>query len=126
MSYLKFVASFLYFLGLGLGAIFILHKAISLTAIMQMFSILAILIIISSKFVFPQIKNPFKTVFIFLALAPAVLLIYFLVLTTNLIFSPFIILTHFFAIGIAFIISPQIAVTYIAATLIILTAQLSI
>ena len=125
MTYLKIAASFVYFLILGLGAILILHKAISLTTIMQIFSILAILIIASSKFVLPHIKNPAKTIVIFVALAPAVFLINLLILTTNLIFSPFIILTHFFAIGPAFLISPQIAVTYIASTLIILVIQLA-
>jgi len=125
MSYLKLSASLAYFLILGFGAILILHKAISLTTIMQIFSILAILIIASSKFVLPHIKNPAKTIVIFVALAPAVFLINLLILTTNLIFSPFIILTHFFAIGTAFLISPQIAVTYIASTLIILVIQLA-
>lgn len=126
MAYLKLLASFAYFLILGFAASFVLNRAISLTTIMQIFSILAILIIAFSKFIFPQIKNPTKTVIILITLLPVILLIYFLILTTNLIFSPFIILTHFFAIGVAFLISPQIAVTYIAAMLIILITQLSI
>lgn len=126
MSHIKPAASFAYFLALGFAAAFILHKAISLTTIMQIFSILAVLIIVSSKFILPKIKNPAKTIVLFLLLLPVVLLIYFLILTTNLIFSPFIILTHFFAIGVAFLISPQISVTYIIATLTLIITQLSI
>lgn len=126
MQFAQTLLAFIYFSGLGFASTLLLQKDISLTVIMQIFSILGIALLASSKFIFPKIKNTAKIYVTLLALAPGILLIYFLVLTTNLIYSPFIILTHFFALGLAFLISPQIAVSYIIATFLILTSQLTL
>lgn len=112
--------SFLYFFTLGFSSTYLLSKDISLTTIMQIFSILIFLIFLSTKYVFPRIKKPARSLAIHFALLPIVLFIYFLIFTTNYIFSPFIILTHFFAIALAFLISPNFAVSYITSTLLLL------
>jgi len=125
MLFLQSFLIFIYFLGLGFASTLLLQKDISLTSIMQIFSILGIALLISSKLILPKIKNPAKIYITLLALAPGILFVYFLVLTTNLIYSPFIILTHFIAIGLAFLISPRTAVAYILATFLILVGQLA-
>lgn len=112
--------SFLYFLILGFSSTYLLSKDISLTTIMQIFSILIFLIFLSTKYVFPKIKGSVKLIAIHIAILPIVLFIYFLVFTTNYVFSPFIILTHFFAVATAFLVTPAFAVSYILATLLLL------
>lgn len=108
----------IYFLVLGILAIYILESAISLQTIMGTFIFLMILVIIASRIIFSQklTKNALGKI----GLLPIAFFIYLLVLSTGGLSSQFIILTHFFSIALAFLFSPQISTSYVGATLALL------
>lgn len=116
--------TFPYFLLLGFLSLFLLTSSITLSAIIQILTVLAAVIIILAKLILPKIAPGFKRLTLILTVSPLILFIYLLTLATGGPSSPFLILTHLFTIGTAFLISPQVAIAYIAANIILLTASL--
>jgi len=101
-----YVASFLYFLVVGLISFLILRSEIALETIMKIIAIYALWILISAKFILSRGKQESRGVVYLGGLLPIILFGYFLIFATGGLSSPFLILSHFFAIGIAFLLSP--------------------
>jgi PAS domain-containing protein len=121
----KPVSFFLYFLLLGIFSLLFLQSHVSLITILQIFVVLALVIIIATRFNLSKFFTNQKKFFSLLFILPVILFIYFLVFSTGGLSSPFLILTHFFAIGLAFLLSPQIAVSFIASTVILVLGNLA-
>src|SRR3989304_6369322 len=120
-----YLASFLYFLVVGLISFLILRSEIALETIMKIISVHVLLILISAKFVLSKSKQESRGVIYLGGLLPIILFGYFLIFATGGLSSPFLVLTHFFAISVAFLITPQIAVSFIAATIVLMAVNLA-
>lgn len=116
-------AGFLFFvLFTGLVSIYLLQTDITLATLMQIIAFLIILILVSTRLIFPKIHSKFGVKVAYLIEGfPILLFVYLLVLATGGVASLFLLLTHFLALAIAFLLSPQLAVEFIFATIFLLS-----
>lgn len=114
---------FCYFLSTGAVALSILNNGVSLTNLIQIFSILSLILIIFAKIISVYIKkfiNPKLYVFF---LFPAILFIYLLIFATGGISSPFIIIMHFAALALAIFWAPGLSSFFMASNIILLAVS---
>ena len=122
MRYIEFFISFAYFILIGLSSYLVIKNNVSLSTLMQIFTILIFIVFITmsisltGKLSFLRVPPKFKNYLLLAAILPMVSLINFLILSTDLLFSPFLILSHLFAIGLAFFLSLQTSFAYIFTT----------
>ncbi|OGY23345.1 MAG: hypothetical protein A2Y57_00055 [Candidatus Woykebacteria bacterium RBG_13_40_7b] len=97
---------------------------IELSTLLQIIGVLALIIIFSTRFAFPKLKELSEKLAYFFEILPIILFIYTLVFSTGGLSSPFLILTHFLALGLAFLVSTQTALSYVFVTLFFVLAHL--
>lgn len=116
--------STLVFATAGISTLFIINSEISLQGLLQVMSIVILVIVFLTRFVFSRIATKNRTVAYLIEAFAISIFLYVLVFSTGSLASPFLILTHLYAIGVAFLISPQITTSFVFVTVVFLILSL--
>lgn len=111
--------AFFFFAALaGSLALALLQTDISLQTFLQIIAFSALLILGSTRILFPKIRTIFGEQSAYLIEGfPVLLFSYLLIFATGGISSPFVVITHFATLAISFLLSPHLALGFVAITI---------